>query len=83
VSHYRLHNDPRSSHQQIARLLRQWRSGPILDVGAAQGMLGRLLVGLDTPIDAVEPNQTWAAAAAPFYRQVWPLTIEDAPLPRE
>lgn len=42
--HYRPHRDPRSSHQQIARLVRQLHGGgPILDVGAAQGILGRLL----------------------------------------
>ena len=79
--HYRLHNDPRSSHQQIATLIRRWQRGPVLDVGAAQGFLGRLLQGSGLPIDAVEPNRDWAEGAAPFYRQVWPLTIEDAPLP--
>ena len=80
-AHYRLHNDPRSSHQQIVELIRRWRRGPILDVGAAQGLLGRLLQASDLAIDAVEPNRAWAEGAAPFYRQVWPLTIEDVPLP--
>ncbi len=81
VLHYRLHNDPQSSHQQIAQLIRRWKRGPILDVGAAQGFLGRLLQGTGLPLDAVEPNRDWAEGAAAFYRQVWPLTIEDAPLP--
>jgi hypothetical protein len=81
VLHYRLHSDPRSSHQQIAALIRRWRRGPILDVGAAQGFLGQLMEGSGLAIDAVEPNPAWAAGAAPYYRQVWPLTIEDAPLP--
>lgn len=79
--HYRLHSDPRSSHQQIATLIRRWARQPILDVGAAQGFLGQLLEGSGLSIDAVEPNSAWAAGAAPYYRQVWPLTVEQAPLP--
>lgn len=79
--HYRLHKDPTSSHQQIARIIRQVGQSPILDVGAAQGFLGQLLEGSGKAIDAVEPNPTWAARAAAFYRQVWPTTVEDAPLP--
>ena len=79
--HYRLLGDSSSSHQQIAQLIRRLDTGPILDVGAAQGFLGQLLQGSGLPIDAVEPNPQWAERAAPFYRQVWPLTIEDAPLP--
>jgi hypothetical protein len=81
VLHYRLHSDPKSSHQQIASLIRRWCRQPVLDVGAAQGFLGQLLQGSGLPIDAVEPNPAWAANAAPYYRQVWPLTIEEAPLP--
>lgn len=79
--HYRLHSDPKSSHQQIAALIRRWARRPILDVGAAQGFLGQLLEGSGLPIDAVEPNPAWAAGAAPYYRQVWPLTVEQAPFP--
>jgi 2-polyprenyl-3-methyl-5-hydroxy-6-metoxy-1,4-benzoquinol methylase len=81
VLHYRLHSDPKSSHQQIATLLRRWGRQPVLDVGAAQGFLGRLLQDAGLAIDAVEPNRDWAAGAAPYYRQVWPSTIEEAPLP--
>ncbi|MCY2951016.1 MAG: class I SAM-dependent methyltransferase [Planctomycetota bacterium] len=79
--HYRLHKDPRSSHQQIARLLNQLRPEPILDVGAAQGFLGRLLQGANLTIDAVEPNPQWAEHARPFYRNVFPSTVENADLP--
>ena len=79
--HYRLHSDPRSSHQQIATLIRRWKRQPILDVGAAQGFLGQLLEGSGLLIDAVEPNPAWAAKAEPFYRHVWPLTVEQARLP--
>ncbi len=79
--HYRLHSDPKSSHQQLAQLVRRAGLSPILDVGAAQGFLGELLQGSGLQIDAVEPNRTWAERAAPFYRKVWAMPIEDAPLP--
>ncbi len=79
--HYRLHKDPTSSHQQIAQIIRRVGQSPILDVGAAQGFLGQLLEGSGKAIDAIEPNPTWAERAATFYRQVWPTTVEDAPLP--
>ncbi len=79
--HYRLHADPKSSHQQIAHVIRRLGRGPILDVGAAQGFLGQILQGSGLTIDAIEPNETWAEHAAPYYRQVWPATVEQAPLP--
>src|SRR5258705_120746 len=95
--HYRLRRDPKSSHQQIARLLNDLRPASILDVGAAQGILGQLLandVGAGAPrpghqcrgnpplqIDAIEPNADWAQAAKPFYRQVINSTVEAANLP--
>src|SRR5688500_4185734 len=79
--HYRLHHDPQSSHQQIARLLRDLRPKQTLDVGAAQGFLGQLLTDSNLPIDAIEPNQYWADHARPFYRTVYPTTVEDAHLP--
>lgn len=78
--HYRLHHDPRSSHQQILQLVRRLGRAPILDVGAAQGFLGQLLAGA-LPIDAVEPHPYWAEQARPYYRQVYASTIEDADLP--
>ena len=83
MPHYRLHRDPRSSHQQVAQLVRRLGQGPLLDVGAAQGMLAQLLHewGGDVALDAVEPNPDWAAQARPFYRRVFATTIEEAPLP--
>ena len=78
--HYRLHRDPKSSHQRIARLVRRLGRSPVLDVGAAQGVLGQLVGGAGLTLDAVEPNPDWAARARPFYRQVYASTIEDAPL---
>jgi 2-polyprenyl-3-methyl-5-hydroxy-6-metoxy-1,4-benzoquinol methylase len=78
--HYRPHRDPRSSHQQIARLVRRFGASPVLDVGAAQGILGQLAGGSGLTIDAVEPHPGWAERARPYYRRVFASTIEDAPL---
>ncbi len=79
--HYRLHHDPKSSHQRISSLVRRWKKSPVLDVGAAQGFLGQLLRGTDLEIDGVEPHPEWADKARPFYRTVHATTVEDAPLP--
>ena len=81
MPHYRLHRDPRSSHQQIASLVQSLGLSPILDVGAAQGMLGERLQGSGLIIDAVEANVQWANIARPFYRNTWASIVEDAPLP--
>jgi SAM-dependent methyltransferase len=78
--HYRLHRDPKSSHQQIARLVRRLHASPVLDVGAAQGILGQLTGGEGLVLDAVEPNPAWAERARPYYREVFASAIEDAPL---
>jgi 2-polyprenyl-3-methyl-5-hydroxy-6-metoxy-1,4-benzoquinol methylase len=79
--HYRLKSDPNGSHQQIARMVRELNVGPILDVGSAQGMLGQLIADTKLPIDAIEPNPTWAEAAKPYYRNVYTGTVESAALP--
>src|SRR5947207_4772938 len=79
-THYRLRKDRKSSHQQIARLLKERRPEQILDVGAAQGILGRLLEESKIEIDAIEPNREWAEAAKPFYRRVINSTVEEADL---
>jgi SAM-dependent methyltransferase len=79
--HYRLHRDPKSSHQQISTLVRRLGRSPVLDVGAAQGFLGQLLHDSRITIDAVEPNPYWAEHAQPFYRQVFASSIEEARLP--
>ena len=78
--HYRTHRDPKSSHQQIARIVRRLGATPVLDVGAAQGIIGQLVGGAGLVLDAVEPNAGWAERARPFYRTVHASTIEDAPL---
>jgi 2-polyprenyl-3-methyl-5-hydroxy-6-metoxy-1,4-benzoquinol methylase len=83
MHHYRSHRDPRSSHQQIVGHVTRLGKQPVLDVGAAQGILGRLLEGSGLVIDAVEPHAQWAEHAKPHYRQVFNTTIEAAPLPEK
>ncbi|MGA3067308.1 MAG: class I SAM-dependent methyltransferase, partial [Tepidisphaeraceae bacterium] len=83
MPHYRLHRDPRSSHQQISSRLRELGQAPILDVGAAQGMLGELLSGSGLAIDAVEMNPRWAEACKPNYRRVFTGQIETVAVPEE
>ena len=79
--HYRSHRDPRSSHQQIRKIVESLGQSPVLDVGAAQGMLGASLAGTGIVLDAVEANPEWAELARPHYRNVFPSYIESAPLP--
>jgi 2-polyprenyl-3-methyl-5-hydroxy-6-metoxy-1,4-benzoquinol methylase len=78
--HYRVHRDPKSSHQQISRLVRELQLSPILDVGAAQGMLWHLVQPAELVIDGIEANPQWAEMARPYYRQVWACYAEQAPL---
>ena len=85
MPHYRVHHDPKSSHQQISRLVRELRLSPVLDVGAAQGMLGELVKDAGLTVDGVELNAEWAELARQGgnYRHVWASTIEAAPLPEK
>jgi 2-polyprenyl-3-methyl-5-hydroxy-6-metoxy-1,4-benzoquinol methylase len=78
--HYRVHRDPKSSHQQISKLVRELQLSPILDVGAAQGMLWHLVQPAQLTIDGIEANPEWAEMARPYYRQVWACYAEQAPL---
>lgn len=80
MGHYRLHHDPKSSHQRIASLVRKAKRSPVLDVGAAQGFLGQLLQNSAIEVDAIEPHPDWARNARPFYRNVYATTVEDAPI---
>lgn len=79
--HYRLHHDPKSSHQQISSFVRRAGRAPILDVGAAQGFLGQLLQGSALEIDAVEPDAECADCARPFYRHIFRSPVEQTELP--
>jgi 2-polyprenyl-3-methyl-5-hydroxy-6-metoxy-1,4-benzoquinol methylase len=83
MPHYRLHRDPKSSHQQISRRVRDLAASPVLDVGAAQGMFGQLMNGANIVIDAVEPNPQWADESRRHYRNVLVGTIEQVAVPDE
>ena len=65
--------------------MRELRLSPVLDVGAAQGMLGELVKGEGLTLDGVELNPDWAELARQSgnYRNVWASTIEAAPLPEK
>lgn len=76
MHHYRPHHDPSSSHGQITRLVRELNRAPVLDAGAAQGILGQMLADARLTIDAIEPHPDWAAAARPHYRNVYTCAIE-------
>ena len=60
--------------------MRELRLSPILDVGAAQGMLGHLIQDTGLTIDGIEANPQWAEMARPHYRNVWASYVEQAPL---
>ena len=81
ILHYTLHSDQQSSHQQIAQLVRRVGRAPVLDVGAAQGILGQVLQPDHIQIDAVEPHPVWAEHARAFYHIVYASSIEEAGLP--
>jgi 2-polyprenyl-3-methyl-5-hydroxy-6-metoxy-1,4-benzoquinol methylase len=63
------------------RLVRRIGRAPVLDVGAAQGMLGQALQRDGMLADAVEPHPVWAEHARSFYRAVYAAGIEEADLP--
>jgi 2-polyprenyl-3-methyl-5-hydroxy-6-metoxy-1,4-benzoquinol methylase len=60
--------------------VRELRLSPILDVGAAQGMLGHSIADTGLTIDGIEANPQWAEMARPHYRNVWASYVEQAPL---
>jgi SAM-dependent methyltransferase len=51
----------------------------VLDIGAGNGILARLLTSLDrgVAVDAIEPDPVARAAAAPFYRSIFAGKLED------
>jgi 2-polyprenyl-3-methyl-5-hydroxy-6-metoxy-1,4-benzoquinol methylase len=74
---YQLHRGQASSHRVLARLTLEFGQTPVLDVGAAEGYLGQLLAGAGLPIDAIEPEERFADAAAPYYRTVYRSAVEE------
>lgn len=72
--------DPWSSHSRLIRWLGQFPTGTrVLDVGAATGTIGRVYKGRGLLIDGLEPQESWAEAARPYYRQMWCGGLDDAP----
>ncbi len=72
--------EPGSSHD----LLRKWFSGRpvglrVLDVGTADGTLGKMLAGTGCEIVGIEPEALWAEAARPFYQDIFIGRLEDVP----
>ena len=64
-------SDPAQPLGQIAKILPD--AVTVLDIGAGNGMLGRVLkrAGKQVTIDAIEPNTFAAKLAEPFYRSVY------------
>lgn len=70
-------SDPAQPLGQIARMLPD--AATVLDIGAGNGMLGRVLqrVGKRVTIDAIEPSEFAVKLAEPFYRTVYPGYAQD------
>lgn len=77
---YQLHTDSGSSHRILASLAQRAARSPVLDVGAAEGYLGRLLAESGLTIDAVEPCEEYACTARPYYRRLYQATVEEVAL---
>lgn len=69
--------DPAQPLGQIAKLLPE--GATVLDIGAGNGMLGRVLqqAGKQVTIDGIEPNEFAATLAKPFYRTVYQGYAQD------
>lgn len=68
---YQLKPDRYSSHSQILLYLKAHGQGcRILDVGTAQGMLGRGLCGVNCHLTGIEIDPELAKLARPFYNDV-------------
>jgi 2-polyprenyl-3-methyl-5-hydroxy-6-metoxy-1,4-benzoquinol methylase len=69
--------DPAQPLGQIATLLPD--NVTVLDIGAGNGMLGRVLqrAGKKVTIDAIEPSEFAAKLAQPFYRSVYQGYAQD------
>lgn len=69
--------DPAHPLCQIAKLLPE--GSVVLDIGAGNGMLGRVLqrAGKSVILDGIEPNEFAAGLAQPFYRTVYTGYAQD------
>src|SRR2546427_6471952 len=64
ASRYTLKGDPYSSHSIILEWLGEGRGRRLLDVGAADGLLSRLLAGRGWKVTGLEADPVAAAAGA-------------------
>ena len=83
---YSLKSDPYSSHEQIARWLKQYRQQHcpqrpcvIYDIGCAQGLLGQLLSPTDFALYGVDADAASVELARTTYRAVLQADIERPP----
>ncbi len=69
--------DPANPLGQIAKILPD--AAKVLDIGAGNGMLGRVLrhAGRRVTIDGIEPSEFAAKLAEPFYRNVYQGYAQD------
>lgn len=72
--------EPGSSHDLLQKRLSSLPAGSrVLDVGAATGLLGRMLAGSGLHLYGIEPDPGWAEQARPFYEAVFAGGLDDAP----
>ena len=69
-----------SSHSYIiARVLRFGPGTKILDIGTADGVVGKRIKGKGLILNGIEPVAHWAEIAKPFYNELIIGKIENAP----
>jgi SAM-dependent methyltransferase len=69
-----------SSHFLIRKFLTECPPGSkVLDVGTANGLLGQMFTGSTLLLYGIEPIETWARAAMPFYEDIFIGSLEEAP----
>ena len=77
---YEQKNEPGSSHYLLKHFLSKIPSNArVLDVGTATGFLGLLMQNDPIKLFGVEPNESWAKIAEPYYMQVFVGQLEDIP----
>lgn len=77
---YKEKTDQWSSHSILHRWLMNFPKGTkVLDVGTAQGIVGRKCADLGFSLKGIEPNREWANLAGRFYSDLLCSNIETAP----
>ncbi len=82
-SEYRYDNkggEPWSSHWYLYRWLSALDVGTrVLDIGTAQGIVGRSFSDAGLILRGIEANPQWAAIARPYYDEIMATALEEAP----